>query len=346
MRRHRRLVLLAAVLALPVPAAAKFGIVKTKVTLPRFRPPLLQMGGRTVAVEIVSESRGVGRRHESVVREQLEGALRSWGAFELRRPGDEADNVVRVHLEDLEARIESTIEYETRYVKVGTREEWDDKKKKYVTKDVYDNRREPVTVKLVTGRLQAQVELVRDGEPRTAPADADYNERFKGESSLPREAQTERDLEEYLVEQAALQAVAAVCYSPDPVEALLAVDGDLKPGNRLAESGDWGARPGRVETAGPQGRQGGRPPAQRGRGPRGAGLQPAGGFTRAPRAAGGGRQQLRAGARAGPRREVLRSPAGAHPGQLALRGGGGAVHGRPAGVTGGRGRAGAPRPPA
>jgi hypothetical protein len=239
MRRHRRLVLLAAVLALPVPAIAKFGIVKTKVTLPRFRPPLLQMGGRTVAVEVVSDSRGVGRRHEAVVRDRLEEALRAWGAFELRRPGDEADNVVRVHLEDLEARIESTIEYETRYVKVGTREEWDEKKKKYVTKDVYDNRREPVAVKLVTGRLDAQVELVRDGEPRTAPADADYNESFRGEASLPREAQTERDLEEHLVEEAALRAVAAVCYSPDPVEALLAVDGDLKPGNRLAEAGEW-----------------------------------------------------------------------------------------------------------
>jgi hypothetical protein len=239
MRRHRRLVFLAAVLAIPLPALAKFGIVKTKVVLPRFRPPLLQMGGRTVAVEIVSEARGVGRRHESAVRERLEGALRAWGAFELRRPGEDADNVVRVHLDDLEARIESSIEYETRYVKVGTREEWDEKKKKNVLKDVYDNRREPVAIKVVTGRLDAQVELVRDGDPRTAPADVDYHERFKGDVSLPREAETEGALEEHLVEEAALRAVAAVCYSPDPVEALLAVDGDLKPGNRLAETGEW-----------------------------------------------------------------------------------------------------------
>ena len=91
----------------------------------------------------------------------------------------------------------------------------------------------------MTGRVDAQVELVRDGHERTAPADANYHERFKDDRSLPREVESEGALEDHLIEQAAAQAVAAVCYSPDPVEALLAVDGDLKPGNRLAEAGQW-----------------------------------------------------------------------------------------------------------
>ncbi|HEX6738564.1 MAG TPA: hypothetical protein VF310_09845, partial [Vicinamibacteria bacterium] len=146
--RSRRLLVVAALLVLmPFPAAAKFGIVKTKVTLPRFRPPQLQMVGHTVAVEVLTEGRAVSRRHQQVVRERLEDALRAWGAFELRGAGQDADNLVRVHIEDLDARIESSVEYETRYVKVGTRQEWNEKKKRYETKDVYDNREEPVTVK-------------------------------------------------------------------------------------------------------------------------------------------------------------------------------------------------------
>src|SRR4029453_15887321 len=44
-------------------------------------------------------------------------------------------------------------------------------------------------------------------------------------------------LEQYLVEEAGTRAAAVVSFSPDPVEALLAVDGELKPGNRLAEAG-------------------------------------------------------------------------------------------------------------
>jgi hypothetical protein len=41
------------------------------------------------------------------------------------------------------------------------------------------------------------------------------------------------------VQQAADRAAAAVTFSPDPVEALLAVNGELKDGNRLAQQGLW-----------------------------------------------------------------------------------------------------------
>jgi hypothetical protein len=237
----RRLAVLVVVMGalFPIPAGAKFGIVKTKVMLPRYRPPELRMAGRTVAVEVASESRRVSRRHESVVRGRLEEALRAWGAFELRQAGQDADNIVRIHLDDLEARVHSDIEYETRYVKVGTKEEWNEKKNRYETKDVYDNRREPVAVRVVSGHLDGQVELVRGADTQTARAGADYRDRFKGDASVPREAESEMALEDFLVEEAAARAVAAVCYTPDPVEALLAVDGDLKPGNRLAESREW-----------------------------------------------------------------------------------------------------------
>ena len=37
-------------------------------------------------------------------------------------------------------------------MKTGERQEWDDKKKKMVTKDVYGNKTEPVRVRLIDGR--------------------------------------------------------------------------------------------------------------------------------------------------------------------------------------------------
>jgi tetratricopeptide (TPR) repeat protein len=53
------------------------------------------------------------------------------------------------------------------------------------------------------------------------------------------EASSEDALERHLVEQLARRAAAAVVASPESVPALLAVDGELKAGNRLAEAGEF-----------------------------------------------------------------------------------------------------------
>ena len=40
------------------------------------------------------------------------------------------DSVVRISVDDFEARVNDNVTYETHYVKTGERQEWDDKKKK------------------------------------------------------------------------------------------------------------------------------------------------------------------------------------------------------------------------
>ena len=108
-----------------------------------------------------------------------------------------------------------------------------------VTKDVYGNRNEPVRVRTARGRIGAHVEATTPSGPRTADAGASYQDEFKGEVRIPEQASSEDSLEHFLVERAAEHAAATVAFSPDPVEALLAVDGDLKDGNRLAQGGLW-----------------------------------------------------------------------------------------------------------
>jgi len=220
-----------------VPAAAKFGISKTKVTLHRSRPPEIALLGETVAVDVTATSRRVSDTQLGQVRSRVEDAVRGWNLFRLADGPRGADSVIHVTVEDMDARIRETVQYEEKYVKIGEHQEWNDKKKKWETKDDYGNRSEPVQVTTATGSVTARVKVDTPTGSHSADASVTYDEQFKGTTRVPNEARSEEALEDYLVDLAGTRAAAVISFSPDPVEALLAVDGDLKPGNRLAEAG-------------------------------------------------------------------------------------------------------------
>ena len=225
------------VLAAASPAAAKFGMSKTKVTLHRSRPPEIALLGETVAVEVTASSRRVTDSQVDRVRSRVEEAVRGWNLFRVADSPRGADSVVRVTLDDLDARIRETIEYEQKYVKIGEHQEWNEKKKKWETKEDWGNRTQPVPLTVASGSITARVKVDTPLGTRTADASASYDEQWKGASSVAAEARSEEALEQFLVETAGTRAAAAISFSPDPVEALLAVDGELKAGNRLAEAG-------------------------------------------------------------------------------------------------------------
>ena len=225
-------------LVLASPAAAKFGMSKTKVTLRRTRPPEVPLLGETVSVDVTSRARSVSDRHLDVIRRRVQDAVSADKSMRLV-DARSADNVVRVEVDGLEARVDDNTIYEEHYVKIGERQEWDDKKKKMVTKDVYGNRQEPVRLRKVRGRVDARVQVETPAGQRTADAGTTYEREFKGNVNVPEEASSESRLEAALIDEAARRAAAAVSFSPDPLEAMLAVDGELKDGNRLAEAGLW-----------------------------------------------------------------------------------------------------------
>jgi tetratricopeptide (TPR) repeat protein len=236
MRRSRPATLVL-VLAAAVPAAAKFGISKTKVTLHRSRPPEVSLLGETVAVEVTATSRRITDSQLAQVRGRVEDAVRGWNLFRLVEGPRGADSVVRVSVDDMDARVRETVEYEEKYVKIGEHQEWNEKKKKWETKDDWGNRTQPVPLTVATGSITARVKVDTPLGSRTADASASYDEQFKGPSKVAAEARSEEALEQFLVESAGTRAAAVISFSPDPVEAMLAVDGDLKAGNRLAEAG-------------------------------------------------------------------------------------------------------------
>ncbi len=232
-------VLVGCVLVSPPGASAKFGISKTRVTLTRYRPPDVVLLGDTVAVRVVSDSRAVTNSHLGLIRSRIEDALRAWNVVRVVDSPERADDVVEVSIADLTARLRDSVRYEDKYVKIGERKEWDEKKQKEVTRDVYGYRKQPVNLKLASGRIDARVRVTTPAGPREADAGSSYDQRFDDNERLPPEAYSEDSLERLLVEQAAARAVAAVCFSPEPVQAMLAVDGELKTGNQLAQTGQF-----------------------------------------------------------------------------------------------------------
>jgi len=239
MRRAVLLMLVGCALLSPAGASAKFGISKTRVTLTRYRPPDVVLLGDTVAVRVVSDSRAVTSAHLSLVRNRIEDALRAWNVVRLVDLSERADDVIEVSIDDLSARLRDSVRYEDKYVKIGERKEWDEKKQKEVTRDVYGYRKQPVNLKLASGRIDARVRVTTPTGPREADAGSSYDERYDENDRVPPEASSEESLERLLVEQAAAHAIAAVCFSPEPVQAMLAVDGELKAGNQLAQTGQF-----------------------------------------------------------------------------------------------------------
>jgi hypothetical protein len=223
----------------PVPAAlAKFGITKTHVLLPRLRPPENPPMARTVAVDVRSRTPEVTGSHVSLVQERLQDAFHEGGGspYRLVERAREADAVIGVSLERMSAEVRDEIRIETRYVKVGERDKWNEKKKKYEKEDIYANRDFHVSWRIAEGSLSASMEVEGGGSDDISTS---YREEFKEGGRIPPEATTEESLRRFLVRNVAERAVGVVAYSADPVEALLAVNGELKAGNKFAEAGLW-----------------------------------------------------------------------------------------------------------
>ncbi|HLA77175.1 MAG TPA: hypothetical protein VJU18_06315, partial [Vicinamibacteria bacterium] len=237
MRRFAISVLVLSAACLSPVAHAKFGISKTKISLERTRPPELQLVGETVAIEVGSDSRRIGDSELRSIRDALEDAFRDSPWLRLVDDAESADNLVRVTVEALEARVRESVVYEEKYVKTGERREWNDKKQKWETKDVWGNRKEPVDVTKADGRVDARLEVKNSLGTRSADVGDSYQNEWKGSATVPSEANSEEALERHLMAGAGHRAAAAVSFTGEPLEVLLAVDGELKPGNALAESG-------------------------------------------------------------------------------------------------------------
>lgn len=237
-RMLRYVAVSAALLAAGAPAIrADFGMSKTRVMLPRLRPPSTPILLERISLDVASDSADVSASHADYVRTKLTQSLSNWQLYRVVDSRESPDAVVRVSLRGMEATIRSEIEMEDKYVKIGEKEEWDAKKKKNVTKDVMGYRKEPVTVHVIEGRVLGAAQIEAGGTTRREDVGFTYRGRDKRLYNFPDEVRTIAGLRDYLVARLADKAVAVATFGADPVEALLATDGDLKPGNKFAEAG-------------------------------------------------------------------------------------------------------------
>src|ERR1041384_1418632 len=100
---------IAAAVALAPAVEAKFGMSKTRVTLHRVRPPDILLVGDTATVEVSSRARSVAERDLVLIRRRVEDGISSDKSKRLVDRG--GDSVVRVVVEDLDARIDNDITY-------------------------------------------------------------------------------------------------------------------------------------------------------------------------------------------------------------------------------------------
>ena len=228
----------AALLAAGAPLIrADFGMSKTRLTLPRLRPPASPILLERISLDVASDSADVSASHADYVRTKLAQNLSTWNLYRVVDSRESPDAVVRVSLRGMAATIRSEIEMEDKYVKIGEKQEWNEKQKKLVTKDVMGYRKEPVTVHVIEGRVQGAAQVEAGGAIRREDVSFTYAGRDKRLYNFPDEVRTIAGLRDYLVARLADKAVAVATFGPDPVEALLATDGDLKPGNKFAEAG-------------------------------------------------------------------------------------------------------------
>ena len=233
------LAVLLLLLLLSAPSFAKFGISKTKVVLQAPRPPELPVLAETVFLDVRGDG-DVGRRYASDVQRRVEQAFGATDLYKLASTERAAGGRVVITLHDMRADIRDEIRTERKSVRVGTEQVWNEKKKKYDTKDIYKDRDVQTVWVRGEGSVDADVDVDQGGgKKRTRRLDARFDGADKREGSLRRELQSESSMRDSLIQELGYKAVAAVTFHQEPLEVLLAVNGELKQGNKLAELGKW-----------------------------------------------------------------------------------------------------------
>ena len=150
----RKLVILLVAAGVFVTAGAEaregFGFSKKSTTMNRTKPPALSTSARRIKVAASSERSK--ESDDAVTLKRYTEEVLLGGAATLAS-NDKPEVTVRVALDRLDWHETWEEKTEYRYQKVGTKQEWNSKRNRYETKDVYDNVPYQKSVKVVKGSL-------------------------------------------------------------------------------------------------------------------------------------------------------------------------------------------------
>jgi len=231
MKRLLTALCLVVAVALPLEAREGFGFSKKAVSFMRTVPPSTNVGARRVRVTVDADRGGDqddARTLERYITDHILG-----GAGTLAETGKPEVNVL-VALDRLESH--ETWETKTEYVRqqTGTKQEWNESKKKYESKPVYSNVPVQKSYKVITASLNGTFDVNGKGGEASGALEQSFRETYGDYDSAPAPTSIEDDL----LKRAAKQVAATVVPTQERTSVLVprASFEALIP---YAESGQW-----------------------------------------------------------------------------------------------------------
>ena len=224
---------LIAFLAVRADAREGFGFSKKAVDMTRTTPPGINIAGTRIGVIAASDRSGdaddaktLGRHTEEAI---LEGDKRLSTAAS-------PEITVRLMLNGLDANETWEQKSETKYQKTGTKQEWNSKKGKYETKDVYDNVEVKRNVKVVSGSVDGTYRITdADGRDLDSGSIArKFREKYDDGTGAPSTSVVRDDL----LHMAARVVAGRIVPTHDRVNVIVP-KGSFEALIPLAESGTW-----------------------------------------------------------------------------------------------------------
>ena len=218
--------------AVPLFAREGFGFKKKSVDMMRTIPPATNAGARRVKIEVGSERSA--DRDDAVTLERYISDLVLAGNGTLAE-GAKPEVVVNVSLDRLESNEswETKTEYERQ--QTGTKQEWNESKKKYESKPVYSNVAVQKSYKVIQASLNGTFDISDRTDDVTTGQIAETFRRTYGDyDSSPAPTAVEDDL----MKTAAKKVAAQIVPTQERVSVLVP-RASFEPLIPLAESGAW-----------------------------------------------------------------------------------------------------------
>ena len=230
----RLLIALLFLLFLAVPGQARegFGFKKKAVSIDRTIPPATNVGARRVQVHVSSE-RGADEDDSRTLERYISEHILS-GAGTIAE-GGKPEVTVDVAVDRLESHEtwETYTEYESQ--QTGTKQEWNEKKKKYETKPIYSSVAVQKQRKVIDANLAGTYDIAaKNKDVASGTLDEKFRETYGEYKSAPAPSTVEDDL----LKRAAKKIAAQIVPTQDRVS-ILVPRASFEPLIPLAENGEW-----------------------------------------------------------------------------------------------------------
>lgn len=209
-----------------------FGFTKKSITMNRTKPPALNTAARRVRVVASSDRRKEGEDAKTLERYAEDVILAGAGTIAEEKP----EATVRLTLDRLDSHETWETKREYEYRKIGEKQEWNSKKNKYETKDVYDNVPVDKNVKVVKAELYGTYDILdRNGKLIDS---GDLKEDLNRKYDEGKNSESPTQIEEELLHRAANMVGARIVPTHDRVFVMVP-KGSFEPAIPLADGNNW-----------------------------------------------------------------------------------------------------------